>query len=895
MNRFILILLANLFALFVLFALHSYADDRLDWGGDWDVFGAVNGETLSATATISGATLILGASEISVSLSRNPTHGHGLIYNATNNEITLQEIVATSTPDLALDDLSDVSALNPPLDSLLQWNGSVWSVTNEIDLKRISGDVIGQATSTLYGDGSNLSNLPAGTLALDDLTDVTAQTKAHGQVLGYSAASGLWSATTVTSAPSLALDDLTDAVITAPSNNEILQYNGSNWINATNSGASLRASTIIVAASTSLDTASADYICDGTDDDVQINAALNEASTAPGGGRVLLMEGIYYCSAQIRIATNNLILEGQGPEATIIRRGFNYTISGTEGLIYVRKYTAVDVAYISILNLSLDGNKGAFTSANNNNIRYNEFDYCIMQNVIARNSSGAGIYTDDTGTPQETWSLFADSECSDNGGIGMTLAAGSDYTTIRSMRFLRNTSDGLFVAGGAENCLIINCYAQGNLVDGFEFAGDNNTASNCMAELNGNGATDIAYNISGNHSSYSNLVSDTQTGVGFEIASTHSTFTGLVAKSSTSHGFSITSSANHDTFSSCTAYLNGGTGWTGNTPDQITLQGCYSIGNTGYGINLTGADHVYNACRISGNGLYGIQFSTTNTGQGNSIISNNRIENNGTVTASNGGIYIMSVDNLLVSNNVITDTAGTGYGILIDDSGGNQAQNIVLTGNLITGVFTSDINHSGQTDKVIQFNQFRWKNGTYNATEIGEVIIGTATASAKIAFATDEVASIKNVITVSSAAPTNPIAVSWDMWSDPALKENISLLPVEEKAAVVESFSEAAIIEFDWKSPVVFPDPADEKYLEFPDLYSKDVEEASASVEAWKANPNRSRQRSLDLSTVPKRWRTYNEDDRAVGLNLSQVLNDLVVTVQEQQKQIDALKALKTP
>ncbi|RLC39843.1 MAG: hypothetical protein DRH33_01795, partial [Candidatus Nealsonbacteria bacterium] len=54
--------------------------------------------------------------------------------------------------------------------------------------------------------------------------------------------------------------------------------------------------TIIVAASDSTSTSRADYVCDGTDDQVEINNAIN--SLPPGiGGTVLLLEGTYYISS----------------------------------------------------------------------------------------------------------------------------------------------------------------------------------------------------------------------------------------------------------------------------------------------------------------------------------------------------------------------------------------------------------------------------------------------------------------------------------------------------------------------------------------------------------------------------------------------------------------------
>lgn len=56
---------------------------------------------------------------------------------------------------------------------------------------------------------------------------------------------------------------------------------------------------------------SADYVCDGTADDVQINAAIQ--ALPAGGGKVVLSEGKFVITAAIDIDTSNTSLEGQGP------------------------------------------------------------------------------------------------------------------------------------------------------------------------------------------------------------------------------------------------------------------------------------------------------------------------------------------------------------------------------------------------------------------------------------------------------------------------------------------------------------------------------------------------------------------------------------------------------
>lgn len=59
----------------------------------------------------------------------------------------------------------------------------------------------------------------------------------------------------------------------------------------------------------------ADYICDGTADNVEINAALT-AVAAAGGGKVLLRAGTYTLAASISVPSN-VTLEGESFAATL--------------------------------------------------------------------------------------------------------------------------------------------------------------------------------------------------------------------------------------------------------------------------------------------------------------------------------------------------------------------------------------------------------------------------------------------------------------------------------------------------------------------------------------------------------------------------------------------------
>jgi hypothetical protein len=80
--------------------------------------------------------------------------------------------------------------------------------------------------------------------------------------------------------------------------------------------------TYTVAASNAPDAikASANYLCDGVADDVQIQAAITALSTL--GGVVSLSPGTFYCSSPITIDAQSVMLMGQGASTTILQFTF---------------------------------------------------------------------------------------------------------------------------------------------------------------------------------------------------------------------------------------------------------------------------------------------------------------------------------------------------------------------------------------------------------------------------------------------------------------------------------------------------------------------------------------------------------------------------------------------
>jgi len=113
-----------------------------------------------------------------------------------------------------------------------------------------------------------------------------------------------------------------------------------------------RAATFVVAASdASADSKQfADYVCDGTADDVQIQAAI--AALPAGGGKVELSEGTFNIAADIVINTSATKLVGQGRGATILTAQTGVT----NAVIDIVCNTTAELDDVTVMGIKMDVN-----------------------------------------------------------------------------------------------------------------------------------------------------------------------------------------------------------------------------------------------------------------------------------------------------------------------------------------------------------------------------------------------------------------------------------------------------------------------------------------------------------------------------------------------------------
>ncbi len=153
-----------------------------------------------------------------------------------------------------------------------------------------------------------------------------------------------------------------------------------------------RTAVYVVCASNSKQKTHCDYLCDGTDDQVEIQAAIDALPS--GGGRVILMDGTYYITQSINL-DSRVSLSGQG-SSTILKVPDNTNPS------YLPIIKLDSVYYSSISDLFIDGNKDHQSSGREDGIYINwGSHHKIVNTFIYRiyGAEGNGIYVN--GTPYD--------------------------------------------------------------------------------------------------------------------------------------------------------------------------------------------------------------------------------------------------------------------------------------------------------------------------------------------------------------------------------------------------------------------------------------------------------------------------------------------------------------
>lgn len=160
---------------------------------------------------------------------------------------------------------------------------------------------------------------------------------------------------------------------------EILHPSSNPFANRFSDVKDIRTATFVVAASDSEHKFEADYYCNGSDDHVEINAALNALPAS--GGRVVLSEGTFTIDDPITFPANSLTLEGQGRSTFIDGDG----LATNEHAIVVSERN-----HCTIRNLAVQTEDGGGKTCHCIYLEY-AGDYLTIDGVTIINSDSDGI------------------------------------------------------------------------------------------------------------------------------------------------------------------------------------------------------------------------------------------------------------------------------------------------------------------------------------------------------------------------------------------------------------------------------------------------------------------------------------------------------------------------
>jgi parallel beta-helix repeat protein len=416
---------------------------------------------------------------------------------------------------------------------------------------------------------------------------------------------------------------------------EHLYYcNGSGWVQFGAGGGDDRyVATRIVAASNSLGTTGcpgactnprADYTCDGTDDQLKIQEAIDALGTT--GGTVYLLEGTYNISGSINLDNVANLPDDLGNDSgkAIIGAGAGTVLQVMSGASNVNVINASGVSSIFIAQLDIDGNSR--TGSDNYGINFNSVTDSKIEKVWVENMYGHGIVFTTSSN-----NLVSDNHISLNGIHGIELFNSND-NVVSDNQIINNNGQS---SGG-----------QGIVLD---------SSSN---------------NILSRNNIQSTLATKHLYGVAF-TSSDYNVFSNNSVQSSVIYGIVLDSSFNN-TLISNNIQSNGFAGIVAWGASNNIISGNVIYDHTGYGIKLED-DGSYSASgdnnTVTANIIYNSGSGITIEYSDNNLIFSNHIKS---TSGSNTGINILTgggsdlSESNYLSGNLI---GGAGISIPVNDSG----------------------------------------------------------------------------------------------------------------------------------------------------------------------------------------------------------------------------------
>ncbi len=133
-------------------------------------------------------------------------------------------------------------------------------------------------------------------------------------------------------------------------------------------GVSAAATKVVGAAASGHTAGMCDFLCDGTADQAEIQAAINALPAS--GGKAVLLEGTYSISGSININKPNVTIEGMGKGTVLTRAADNFTL------------LSINSDNVTVRDLNISGKRTVYTSGNNYGISgTRNHNNALIQNV----------------------------------------------------------------------------------------------------------------------------------------------------------------------------------------------------------------------------------------------------------------------------------------------------------------------------------------------------------------------------------------------------------------------------------------------------------------------------------------------------------------------------------
>lgn len=199
--------------------------------------------------------------------------------------------------------------------------------------------------------------------------------------------------------------------------------------------------------------AEADYLCDGVNDQVEIQAALD--SLPANGGRVVLLEGTYNIAATIRVEKDSTTLEGQGVGARsgAVQTGIGTKLvaaSGISGSVILVQPAANTrpVFGVSLTDFSVDGgNPSVGTNIEGIVFRANASQ---IARVHVNKMSGNGVRVHGYSGWQTYDTHLSHIQVGNNGAAGVMFDTDSPDTHLLSSIIFTNNDNVVIRAGSIQ-------------------------------------------------------------------------------------------------------------------------------------------------------------------------------------------------------------------------------------------------------------------------------------------------------------------------------------------------------------------------------------------------------------------------------------------------------------